>query len=291
MIHGADPKDPKQRFSNRVDDYVRYRPGYPASLAALLVREAGLLDLPSPERGALAGEAHIVDVGSGTGIMTRALLAALDAQSATGGAADWNIRGARVVGVEPNRAMREAAEAASAGDPRFVSLEGSAEATGLTDGFADLVVAAQAFHWFDAQKTRAEFARIGKERALVALVWNERRDSPLNRDYERMLEELAPDYAAVRAPQRENEAAIRAFFAPARAEARVERHTFDNEQRLDQAGMRGRLLSSSYCPAPGAPGHEEIMNRVDAVFRAHQKNGLVTLEYETVAWLGRLPRT
>jgi SAM-dependent methyltransferase len=276
MIHGTDPK---QRFSNRVDDYVRYRPGYPASLARMLVREAGLLAGPGGA-AAQAGDACVVDVGAGTGIMTRAILAALDAEGAT----DWNVRGARVYGVEPNRAMREAAEAATAADARFVSVDGSAEATGLPDGFADLVVAAQAFHWFEEQRARAEFARIGKERLVVALVWNERRDSPLNRDYETMLEELAPDYAAVRAPQRANEGAVRAFFAP----GSPERQAFDNEQRLDHAGLRGRLLSSSYCPPAGAPGHEEIMNRVDAIFRAHQKNDLVTLAYTTVAWVGRL---
>jgi SAM-dependent methyltransferase len=264
----------------------------------MLVREAGLdpanalrtprvSSRPSPRSA-------VVDVGSGTGIMTRAILLALPASAPATAAPELPAAGAgdapgvRVFAVEPNRAMRAAAEEASAGDPRFVSVDGSAEATGLPGDIADLVVVAQAFHWFDPVKTRAEFARIAKEGAVVALVWNERKDTPLNRDYEAMLEELAPDYAAVRAPQRENEGAIRAFFAGARAGAAVTRTVFANEQRLDRDGLRGRLLSSSYCPPEGEPGHLEIMNRVDTTFRAYEKNGEVTLPYDTVAWTGRL---
>jgi SAM-dependent methyltransferase len=293
------PKDPKRRFTSRVGDYVRYRPGYPASLAAMLVSEAGLgpADGTRTTRTSPPGDGGaVVDVGSGTGIMTRAILRALPAPpppaaspvlpAEAAGAPD--APGVRVFAVEPNPAMRAAAEEASANEPRFFSVEGSAEATGLPGAAADLIVVAQAFHWFDPLKTRAEFARIAKEGALVALVWNERKDTPLNRDYEAMLEELAPDYAAVRAPQRENEGAIRAFFAGASASAAVTRTVFANEQRLDREGLRGRLLSSSYCPPAGEPGHLEIMNRLDTIFRAHEKNGEVTLPYDTVAWTGRL---
>src|SRR5580704_17335722 len=148
--------DPKERFSSRVDDYVRYRPGYPAALYAWLAAE-GRLDAGSV----------VVDVGSGTGILSRGLLES---------------GGARVVGVEPNAAMRAAAERSLAGQPRFESVDASAEATGLPAASADLVIAAQAFHWFDPPRARVEFARILRPSGLVALVWNQRSDSPQNRD-------------------------------------------------------------------------------------------------------------
>ena len=180
--------DPKQRFTNRVDDYVRYRPGYPAALFEMLIGECHL-----------GATSRIADVGSGTGILTRALL------EATGG---------HVVAIEPNAAMRAAAEKTLAGEPRFESRDGSAEATGLPDADVDLVIAAQAFHWFDPARTRVEFARIlrrgtqpwpSARSGNVALVWNQRSDTALNRDYADMLERLAPEYPHVRESERSSE--------------------------------------------------------------------------------------
>ena len=251
--------DPKERFSNRVDDYVRYRPGYPAALFEWLAVQ-----------GVLGAGSRVVDVGSGTGIFSRALLEA-------GG-------GPRVVGIEPNAAMRAAAEKSLAGHPRFESVDASAEATGLADASADLVIAAQAFHWFDPPRARVEFARILRPAGLVALVWNHRRDSPQNRDYLEMLERFAPEYALVRESDRSNEAKMRAFFAPAAPRLAV----FDNEQRLDEAGYIGRLLSSSYAPPAGHPLHAPIVERAREIFRAHSPEGWVTIEYDTLVWYGRL---
>jgi ubiquinone/menaquinone biosynthesis C-methylase UbiE len=259
MPDPIDPVDPKERFSSRVDDYVRYRPGYPAALFEWL-----------DAQGCFGPGRVVVDVGSGTGILSRALL--------EGG------RGARVVAVEPNAAMRAAAEKALAARDRFESVDGSAEATGLPDASADLVIAAQAFHWFDAPRARVEFARVLRPSSLVALVWNQRRDNPQNRDYLEMLERFAPDYAHVRESERSSEAKMRAFFAPV-APAVV---TFDNEQRLDEAGFRGRLLSSSYAPPRGHPLHAPILERADEIFRRYAQGERVSIAYDTIVWYGRL---
>jgi ubiquinone/menaquinone biosynthesis C-methylase UbiE len=261
--------DSKERFSSRVDDYVRYRPGYPDALVSMVVR---LVRPLRPLREARPGEAaHVVDVGAGTGILTARLLALLGPD-------------ARVTGIEPNRAMRSAAERSLGADARFESLGTSAEATGLPDASADLVVAAQAFHWFDPPRARVEFARILKPDGIVALIWNQRRDSPLNRDYEEMLDRLAPDYAGVRESDRAAEPKIRSFFAPDSPRQAV----FDNEQRFDEAGLKGRLLSSSYCPAAGDPNHDAIMKRASEIFRAHESSGAVAFVYDAVVWYGPL---
>jgi SAM-dependent methyltransferase len=246
--------DPKERFSSRVDDYVRYRPGYPAALYEWI---AGL-------RCLRAGSV-VVDVGSGTGILSRGLLGS---------------GGARVIGVEPNAAMRAAAERSLAGHPRFESVDASAEATGLPDSSADLVIAAQAFHWFDPARTRAEFARILWPAGVVALVWNQRSDSPQNRDYLEMLERFAPDYALVREDERSSEGRMRAFFAPVSPQMAV----FENEQRLDEPGFVGRLLSSSYAPQAGHPSHAPMLARAGEIFRAYCGGGLVTIAYDTIVW-------
>ena len=122
--------DSTQRFSNRVDNYVRYRPGYPPEVIGVLEHDAGLK------------RDHVVaDIGSGTGISATLFL-------------DF---GNTVYGVEPNQAMRSAAEKSIAGNSRFHSVDGTAENTTLADGSADFVVAGQAFHWFDRPKTRRSF--------------------------------------------------------------------------------------------------------------------------------------
>jgi len=249
--------DPKERFSNLVDDYVRYRPQYPAALYSMFER-----------RLAIGAGRVVADLGCGTGILSRGLLDS----------------GAHVIGVEPNAAMRAAAEREFFGNPRFVSVNGSAEATGLDSESVDFIVAAQAFHWFEPRAARVEFARILKPNGIVALVWNQRRDTPLNVDYERMLDAFAPEYSHVREKERAAESKVLAFFAPTEPTFAK----FENGQRLDEPGLRGRLLSSSYVPPKGHPLHEPILRRLDEIFRAHAENGFVTIEYETIVWFGGL---
>lgn len=252
-------RDPKARFSDRVDDYVRFRPGYPGALVELLARECGL------------GPSSIVaDVGSGTGIFTRSLLAA----------------GARVIGVEPNAAMRAEAERSLAGKDRFRSVDGSAEATTLAAGSVDLVTAAQAFHWFEPRASRIELARILRPGGSVALIWNQRADSTFNDDYEAMLERFAPEYAALCERNRAAEPKVRSFFAP--STPRVAR--FDHAQTFDEAGLRGRLMSSSYAPREGDALHAPMMERLTEIFAEHSRDGHVVFGYETLVWYGPLER-
>jgi SAM-dependent methyltransferase len=249
--------DSKERFSNRVDDYVRYRPSYPPSLVDALSR-----------LGHLGPDRVVADVGSGTGIFTRLLLE----------------RGARVIAIEPNAAMRAAAERDLAEHPRFESLDGCAEATGLAAGSIDLVTVAQAFHWFDPVRARGEFVRILRRRGHVALVWNRRWETPFNRDYDALLDRFSPDYQDLREKDRAAEPKIRAFFAPSSPTCL----SFENEQRLDAAGLAGRLTSSSYAPPVGSPLHKPMLNELVSIFRTHAQGGEVVIEYETVLWCGQL---
>lgn len=248
-------RDSRERFADRVDDYVRHRPGYPDGVRELLERELGL-----------NAESVVADLGSGTGILSRLLL-----QS-----------GARVLGVEPNAAMRAAAERELGGRERFVSVNGTAESSGLAPASVDLATAGQAFHWFDPTRTRVELQRILRGRGGVALVWNVRRRTPFNDDYEELLLRFAPEYPAVQARDRVSEQSVRGLLAP--GAAHVER--FHNHQRLDAAGLRGRLMSSSYAPKEGAPSHPAMSARLDAIFAAHARDGHVTMDYETVVYWG-----
>ncbi len=206
--------DPTRRFSSRVENYVRYRPGYPAAVVDLLRRECGL-----------TSSTVIADVASGTGIFTRMLLE----------------NGNRVFGVEPNAEMRRSGEEFLAAYPHFSSVEGTAEATTLADHSVDLVTAAQAAHWFERQKARLEFMRILKRGGWTVLLWNERRidSTPFLREFERLLLRYGTDYQSVRHERTTRE--IETFFAPSQFQV----HTFDYQQQFDYPALEGRLLSSS----------------------------------------------
>jgi SAM-dependent methyltransferase len=246
------------RFSDRVDDYARWRPGYPPQVLDALRSDLGL----RPEHA-------VADVGSGTGILSRMLVE----------------NGNLVFGVEPNRAMAEVAERELAPTGRFRSVDGRAEQTGLPDRSVDLVTAGQAFHWFVVAEARVELARILRPGGGAALVWNLRRtdSTPFLRDYEAFLHRWSNDYREVAAGYAKDEA-LRAFFGP----RGFQEHRFDSAQHFDLEGLRGRLLSSSYTPRAGDPRREEMLAALPALFAAHERGGTVAFDYDTRLFTGRL---
>lgn len=250
-------RDSTQRFSSRVENYVRYRPAYPPAVLDLLKNECGL-----------SAASVIADIASGTGIFTRMLLE----------------NGNRVLGVEPNAEMRRAGEESLRSFPRFTSLAGTAEATTLADHSVDFVTAAQAAHWFDREKARREFIRICRPGGWTVLLWNERRtgSTPFLRDYEQLLVEYGTDYQDVRSER--TTAQIQTFFAPSRFDVR----TFDYHQDFDYAALEGRLLSSSYTPQAGDDRHPTMLSELRRIFDAHQVNDRVRFEYDTRVYYGRL---
>ena len=253
-------RDPKARFSDRVDDYIKYRPHYSQDVVRALQRACGL----RPEH-------TIADVGCGTGLLAKIFLE----------------NGNRVVGVEPNREMRIAGESYLAGYPNFSMVEGSAEATGLADESADFVIAGQAFHWFRPDDTRKEFARIVKPQGWVALVWHDRdtTSKPFLRAYEDFVRRHSTDYEQVAHKYLASYDALQRFFAPDEVRLIEQR----NGQGLDFDGLRGRLLSSSYVPKTGEK-HEAMMRELPDLFSSHAENGQVTLEYDTKIYYGHLQR-
>jgi Methyltransferase domain len=246
--------DSTERFSDRVENYAKFRPNYPDTLIQFVQER-----LPPP--------GMIADVGSGTGILSDQLLGA----------------GYTVFAVEPNEPMRLEAERRLGSRRGFHSVVGTAEATTLGPGSVDAVTCAQSFHWFDRVRTRAEFGRILREPELVWLIWNERISEDLMEEYDRILQESAPEYCRV--GRREvTDADIADFFAP----APVERFDFPNAQRLDRNGFLGRVLSSSYVPNVGQPGHEAVMTKMEAFFDRHTESGCIDFPYQTRVYLAQL---
>ncbi len=250
--------DPTQRFSTRVDNYVKYRPSYPEAILDLLRAECDLTP-----------DAAITDMGSGTGMLAELFLK----------------HGYRVLGVEPNDAMRAAAEQMLTRYERFTSIAATAEATTLPDGSVDLITAGQAYHWFDPERTRTEWMRILRPSGWVVLIWNTRHTggTPFLEAYERMLLTYGTDYTIVNQQTMDHIDERQAFFGG----DTFKLYTFPNQQIFAWDGVRGRLLSSSYTPEADHPNHEPMLQQLRSIYDRYNEHGVVTFSYTTEVWCGR----
>lgn len=249
--------DNTKRFSNRVTDYVKYRPHYPNAIITFL-----------QETYQLTTDKLIADIGAGTGISTKLFLDA----------------GYRAIAVEPNAEMRDKAIELLSPYPGFTAVDSTAENTGLADGSIDAVIAGQAFHWFNAPNARAEFKRILKPGGTVVLIWNERKTaSAFEMEYDQLIITHGQDYVKVghRNIDLDN---IGAFYDPNPFELRV----FENQQVFDFDGLKGRLLSSSYSPTKADAGYEPMINDLQVLFNRYQQNGKITIHYDTKVYVGSL---
>ncbi len=248
--------DSTQRFTDRVADYVKFRPGYSREIVTFLHSNCGL-----------APGAKVADIGAGTGISARLFLDA----------------GHPVVAVEPNQAMRAAADAWLGDYPSYSSVAGTAESTSLGSASVDLVVAAQAFHWFDPLAARREFARILTPHGLIALMWNSRLldGTPFLAGYEALLRRFSDDYLSV-SGRYADDASMAAWFGDGLT------HTarMPNAQKLDFEGLKGRLMSSSYAPKFGHPNHEPMLAALSDLFDRTAQNGTIEFVYETRVYVG-----
>jgi len=247
------------RFSGRVRDYAMYRPSYPHRIVDVLVR--GI---------ALEPDWIVADIGCGTGLLASLFLA----------------NGNRVIGIEPNKEMRESANHTFRDRVAFECVDGSAEATGLRDGAVDVVSAGQAAHWFDIDRAGEEFRRILRPKGSVVLVWNSRRlaSTPFLSAFEALLREHGRDYEGTSKRWDMGGGLARLYGPDGYGEARL-----DNHQLLDWEGLKGRVASASYAPVAGDPGHEEMTADLRALYLAHQQGGLVRFDYDTEVFFGRLP--
>ncbi|HZE84368.1 MAG TPA: class I SAM-dependent methyltransferase [Puia sp.] len=252
MFNQLEALHPTTRFSNRVENYVKYRPSYPRQIIPFLEEHIGLKK-----------EFRIADIGSGTGIFSELFLE----------------KGYAVTGIEPNGDMRMAAEHHLRHYPGFCSLDQRAETTGLRSQSIDLITVAQAFHWMDPGPTKVEFSRILRPGGHILLAWNLRlHNSPFLKEYETLKQRFGIDYKLTK---RADETAIREFFAP----DPVHIQDFSNVQWLDFDALKGQLLSASYIPLPGHPSYDNMISELVRLFVSFNENGLVKMEFETKLYM------
>jgi len=249
---------PTERFTETVENYIKYRPSYPKEILSLLADECGLT------QGKI-----IADIGSGTGLLTKLFLD----------------NGYIVYGVEPNQLMRTTSENYLNSYSHFHSINGTAEATTLDNQSIDFITAGTAFHWFDIEKSHIEFKRILKKSGWVVLIWNVRNieQSRLLREYEELIIKFGTDYEASNA-KKFNHTVGREFFYP--NEMKVK--SFKNIQLFDWQGFKGRLLSASYALRPGDSGYDDMINQLKIIFDRYQTNSIIEFLYETKIYYGQL---
>ncbi len=276
-------EEPVPRFSSRVEHYLKYRPRYPQAIIEVLKRECHLTQ-----------QSLIADIGSGTGMLSAVFLT----------------NGNRVLGIEPDPQMRAAAEYVLRQYPTFTSIAASAEATSLAEGSVDVVTAGQAFHWFDHERSKKEFARILVPGGWVVLVWN--RQKTAGTPFLVALEQFWQTYLtreglqAVATGQnltlllQKTNAVYRWRLDPGRVSQELiapffgnngfALQTFENPQTYDFEGLKGRVLSGGSAPQADHPRYTEMLETLEAIFHVHQVNGRVTINYETQLWYGQLSR-
>lgn len=250
--------NPTQRFSGRVANYIRYRPDYPPIVFEHLIAQTGL-----------SAQSTVADIGSGTGIFTKHLLDI----------------GAKVYAVEPNAEMRAAADAVLSVYPNYDAVNGGAESTTLKNDVVNLIVCAQAFHWFNTPATKEEFIRILKAGGYVALIWNNRLADAdeFSRAYNSLLKAYSSDYNEVN-HQNLNKSDFDTFYGSDQYSFTL----FPNVQLFDENGLIGRAYSSSYVPELESPAGQQFLAKLKAIFAQYQENGQVKFQYHTQVYLGKI---
>ncbi len=248
--------DPTKRFSKTVENYLAFRPGYPSEIIKFMQENLGL-----------NADAVVADIGSGTGKLTLLFVK----------------NGNPTFGVEPNTEMRFAAEQLFSGFQNFKSINGTAENTGLKDDSVDFIIAGQAFHWFDPQKTKTEFQRVLKKDGKILLIWNKRMDekSAFMKAYNDFLINWATDYEAT-SLRRIDQKVLNDFYAP----NDFYQKGFYHFQSFDLDGLKGRYLSCSYAFDQTHPKHEAAINVLSSIFERFKEKGIVKMCYRTEVYYG-----
>lgn len=243
-----------EKFSGKASYYTEGRPAYSEKLIEYLCSNG------------LTERSVVADIGSGTGIFSRQMLAS----------------GLVVYSVEPNGDMREAAEKNLSSFNKFTSVNGTASHTTLENNSIDLVTCAQAFHWFNVDEFNVECKRILKPNGKVVLIWNTRdMDASLNRECANVCKKYCPEFQGFNGGINNNDERISQFFG-----GEFEIKSFENDLIYDKDKFITRMLSGSYAPNPSDGQYQKYIDEFKVIFNKYSVNGILTLPNATVAYIG-----
>lgn len=246
-----------QKFSGIANEYTQSRPSYAMEFIECLYEKYGFAD-----------SSVIADIGSGTGKLAKQLLK----------------KGSKVFCVEPNYDMRSVAEKELNTYANFNSITGSAECTTLSDNSVDFITTAQAFHWFDTKSFKKECSRIIKADGKVFLIWNIRNEEALiNKELYQVFSKYCSDFKGFSGGIKPHDDRIKEFF-----ENEYEFLTFDNPLCFDREKFINRCLSGSYSLKKGDYRFDSYAEEIKKVFDKFENGGIVTVENNTVAYVGTL---
>ena len=208
----------------------------------------------------------VADVGLGTGIMSDQLLSV----------------GYVVYAVEPNEDMRKQAELQLGKCENFISLQGEASKIPLENASVDCIIAAQAFHWFDADAFRVECQRILRPDGIVLLVYNMRdMDNPLTKDLASLHAQFNPAFHGFSNGLKDSD--LKNFFKGA-----CEVKSWNNDQVMTKNAFIERALSSSYSPRESDTNYERFLEEMEKLFLRYAQDDRVRYLHNTIVYAGKL---
>ena len=247
--------DNTQKFSGRAEDYIKGRPGYPQALFDCLYDKYGFSD-----------NSVIADIGAGTGKFSKYLLD----------------MGSKVYLVEPNDDMRFAAQRELSDYKKAAFVNGCSETTTLNDGSVDFVTAAQAFHWFDAEKFKKECKRILKPEGKVVLIWNTRdMSSTFNVKSYEIYKKYCPAFKGYHGGMKDDDKRISDFF-----NNNCDKIIFENPLIFTKNKFITRSLSASYSLKNGDKNFDEYVKALEVLFDEYSENNIVVMKNNTTAYVG-----
>lgn len=246
----------EELFSGKADVYKKYRSEYPDIFLDYLYSDLGF----SPQ-------SIIADIGAGTGMLSKCLLQ----------------RGSRLIFVEPNEDMFNAAKAEFGQNERCVFIKAPAEETTIPSTSVDFVTAARSFHWFDSERFKTECQRILKPDGRVLIIWN---NDKLPQEITEETDALSRKYSALfeNQPHRKNKTteAFGQFFK----NGSYEHVKFEKESEMNKETFIGRFLSRSYAPNEGEENYEVFVNGLKEIFDRYANKGCITTTNCTECFYG-----
>jgi len=247
----------EEKFSGKAAVYAKFRPTYPDAFISYLYSDVGFQT-----------SSVIADIGAGTGIFSKLLAS----------------KSRAVLCVEPNSDMLETARRELAGYPNCALVKATAENTTLDNHSVDFVTVAQAFHWFDRSRFKAECKRILRSRGKVVLVWNTRDSADsLTIETASINQEFCPDFQGFSRGSEASPSAYADFFKDGCCEHKV----FRNSLVFNEAEFIGRNLSGSYAPQESS-SYDAYVREIRGLFQRHSKDGTLTVPNITRSYAGEV---